>query len=141
MVYNMGYGAASRITYGRMMDRSSLSELLQKFSRHGRELVRRHLPFAANGAGAARSRAETMTDMARDLISNRGEASGVAVAVGLQRDEELIEQHLAQRVARAMSARQQSHRPIAVAGERRLYDREFEPQVPDLELGECLKGG
>lgn len=67
------------------MDRSSLSDLLQKFSRQGRDLVRRHLPFAASGAGAARSRAEMMTDMARDLISNRGEASGVAIAADLLR--------------------------------------------------------
>jgi len=67
------------------MDRSSLSDLLQKFSRHGRELVRRHLPFAASEAGAGHSRAETMIDMARELISNRGEASGVAIAADLLR--------------------------------------------------------
>lgn len=68
------------------MDRSSLTELLQKFSLQGRSLLRRHLPFlAADAVGPARSRVETLCDMARDLISNRGEASGVAIASDLLR--------------------------------------------------------
>ncbi|NIJ35834.1 malonyl-CoA decarboxylase [Sphingopyxis panaciterrae] len=68
------------------MDRSSLTDLLQKFSLQGRDLLRRHVPFiAAGAAGPARSRVETLCDMARDLISNRGEASGVAIASDLLR--------------------------------------------------------
>lgn len=65
------------------MDRSSLSELLQRFSRQGRDLFRRHLTFAA--AQPARSRVELLSEMARELISNRGEASGVAIATDMLR--------------------------------------------------------
>lgn len=64
------------------MDRSSLSELLQKFSRHGRDLFRRHLTFAV---AHPRPRAELLSEMARELISNRGEASGVAIATDMLR--------------------------------------------------------
>src|SRR3546814_10819257 len=68
------------------LDRSSLSELLQKFSRQGRDLFRRHLAFAANEvAKRARSRGELLSEMARELISNRGEASGVAIATDILR--------------------------------------------------------
>jgi malonyl-CoA decarboxylase len=67
------------------MDRASLSELLQGFSRQGRELLRKHLPFAFEPARPALSRVEALCGMARDLISNRGEASGVAIAADLLR--------------------------------------------------------
>ncbi len=63
------------------MESASLSELLRGFSRQGRELLRKHVPFAAfEPARPSRSRVETLCGMARDLISNRGEASGVAIA-------------------------------------------------------------
>lgn len=63
------------------MESASLSELLRGFSRQGRELLRKHVPFAAfEPARPALSRVETLCGMARDLISNRGEASGVAIA-------------------------------------------------------------
>jgi malonyl-CoA decarboxylase len=69
-----------------VVDRTSLSELLQGFSRQGRELLRKHLPFAAfEPARAACSRVEMLCGLARDLISNRGEASGVAIATDLLR--------------------------------------------------------
>lgn len=68
------------------MDRTSLSELLQGFSRQGRALLRKHMPLAAfEPTSQARSRVDTMCAIARDLISNRGEASGVAIATDLLR--------------------------------------------------------
>ena len=67
------------------MDRTSLTELLQGFSRQGRELLRKHLPFAFEPAAPALSRVDALCGMARDLISNRGEASGVAIATDLLR--------------------------------------------------------
>ena len=68
------------------MDRTSLFELLQGFSRQGRQLLRRHLPFAAfEPPRTALSPAEALCGMARDLLSNRGEASGVAIATDLLR--------------------------------------------------------
>lgn len=63
------------------MARTSLSALLHGFSRQGRELLRKHVPFAAfEPARPTLSPAETLCGMARDLISTRGEASGVAIA-------------------------------------------------------------
>lgn len=68
------------------MDRTSLSELLQGFSRQGRALLRKHMPLAAfEPTSPARSRVDTMCAIARDLISNRGEASGVAIATDFLR--------------------------------------------------------
>src|SRR5688500_6147787 len=63
------------------MGRTSLSELLQSFSRQGRQLLRKHVPFAAfEPARPSLSPAQALCGMARDLISTRGEASGVAIA-------------------------------------------------------------
>ncbi|MEG3181298.1 malonyl-CoA decarboxylase [Sphingomonas sp. LT1P40] len=68
------------------MDRTSLSELLQGFSRQGRAFLRKHMPRAAFApTPLARSRVETLCGMASDLISNRGEASGVAIATDFLR--------------------------------------------------------
>lgn len=68
------------------MDRASLFELLQGFSRQGRELLRKHAPFAAfEPALPALSNADSLCGMARELISTRGEASGVAIATDLLR--------------------------------------------------------
>lgn len=66
------------------MDRTSLAVLLQGFSRQGRDLLRRHLPFL-DGPTPVLSRADALCGMARDLISSRGEASGIAIATDLLR--------------------------------------------------------
>jgi malonyl-CoA decarboxylase len=69
-----------------------LSELFHGFSRQGRELLRKHLPFAAfEPVIAPRSRVELLCDMARELISSRGEASGVAIATDMLRVYEAAE--------------------------------------------------
>ena len=66
------------------MDRTSFSELLQGFSRQGRDLLHKYLPFAAHTPDLRLgSPAEQMTGLARDLVSSRGEASGVAIATDL----------------------------------------------------------
>ncbi|MBC2666739.1 malonyl-CoA decarboxylase [Novosphingobium flavum] len=65
------------------MVRTSLSQLLQGFSSRGRDLLGRYLPFAAHPAPPARSPVETLLGLARDLLSTRGEASGVAIASDL----------------------------------------------------------
>jgi malonyl-CoA decarboxylase len=68
------------------VDRTSLAELFQGFSRQGRDLLRKHLPFAAfEPAASPLSRVELLCGMARDLISSRGEPSGVAIATDLLR--------------------------------------------------------
>lgn len=65
------------------LDRASLAELMQTFSRQGRALLRKHFPFTANRS--VPSRVGALCDMARDLISSRGEASGVAIATDMLR--------------------------------------------------------
>ena len=116
------------------MDRSSLSELLRKFSHHGRELVRRHLPFVAiEAAGPARSRAETLTDMGRDLISNRGEASGVAIAADLLRLYETASEADRAKFFAALAADFNPDRPGLVAAWER-FEAEGWSAYPDLAI-------
>ena len=66
-------------------NRGALSNLIDRFSAQGRRLLLRYVPF-----GPAQSRPSTsvvpvdaMTELARTLLSVRGEASGVAIATDL----------------------------------------------------------
>jgi malonyl-CoA decarboxylase len=66
------------------MSEGSLARLLRGFSRQGRDLLRKVLPFAVRGAAASDlAPADAMVALARDLLSSRGEASGVAIASDL----------------------------------------------------------
>jgi hypothetical protein len=59
------------------------------------------------------------------LLGGHGKPGGVSpAAVGL--DDESVEQHLAERVGRAVPPGEHAHRPVAVARERRLDDRRLD---------------
>lgn len=57
----------------------------------------------------------------------------------LDGDQELVEHHLANRIARPMPPRDHSHRPIAVTRQRRLDDRKADLYVADLEVFEFAR--
>lgn len=69
---------------GRKPRNGALSGLRSSFSTSGRELLQRILPFWATGKSPhARQGIGPLRDLARSLLSVRGEASGVAIATDL----------------------------------------------------------
>lgn len=74
--------AAGRITF---KPRAAIASLLDGFSQTGRELLRRHLPFAVSGLkrDAPQPAEDILAELAQALLSVRGEASGVAIATDL----------------------------------------------------------
>lgn len=63
------------------MQRNAFANLLKSFSQPGRELLRRLTPFSALWHSA--SAAGKLNDLAKLLLSGRGEASGAAIAADL----------------------------------------------------------
>src|SRR5262249_48698149 len=51
-----------------------------------------------------------------------------------ERDQKLVEHHLAERVRRAMPAREHAHARIAIAAERGLHDRKADVDVAEAEM-------
>jgi hypothetical protein len=63
-------------------------------------------------------------------------------AVGADAGDELIEQHLAQRIRRPVPPGDQPHGAVAVAGERRLHDRRVEVDTAERQRpGRDARGG
>ncbi len=62
---------------------NSLARLVGGFSPPGRDLLARHTSLASAGPGPRKARANVLATLARDLLSGRGEASGVAIAADL----------------------------------------------------------
>jgi hypothetical protein len=58
---------------------------------------------------------------------------GEVAPVGADHHHERVEQHLADRVGRAVPPRQQPHRQVAVARQRRLQQRRFERHAADRQ--------
>ena len=48
-------------------------------------------------------------------------------------DDELVQEHFAQRIGRAQPPGNDPHRPVAVAAQRRLDDGEVDGHVADVE--------
>ena len=68
----------------------------------------------------------------RMLLVGDGQTGEIS-AVGAHGCHELVEQHFAEGVGRAVTAGNHPHRPVAVTGQCRLHDGGLEPNVSDRE--------